>query len=229
MTTQNRTQAENRAFVRACVGTPEPELYGDVRDRIETGDLFMFSGTHWLSGVIRWASHSDYSHCGLAAWWNDSLMVLQADHDGIEARPVSEKIYGKPRAEIEARKLRDTAAGYKGVVDWWRLVPPEASQVSREALLRSSIDLLGGKFATLGLARVFVHTVFGTVRGHSELRGHPNAMFCSQFLSAAMRNAHWPDPAPAVPDHLTSPEHILAGGLYQFGARIHTSIATAAP
>lgn len=221
MSETRKTQREKRDSAQGKVATAAPRKYGEVRERIETGDLFMFSGDHPVSGLIRWASQSQYSHCGLAAWWGDSLMVLQADHDGIEARPVSEKIFGRPRNEILDRNER---GDYKGIVDWWRLVPPEGSQEapSRERLLASAIDLLGGDFATLGLVRVFFHTVFGRVQGHAELRSHPNAMFCSQFLSTAMRKAGWPDPAPRVPDHLTSPEHILSGGLYELGARIHT-------
>ncbi len=66
------------------VGTLQYKKY---RDQIDDGDVLCFSGRHWLSSFIRKLSHGSYSHAGLAFWWGDRLMVLQAEATpGVQAQ-----------------------------------------------------------------------------------------------------------------------------------------------
>jgi Permuted papain-like amidase enzyme, YaeF/YiiX, C92 family len=37
----------------------------NIRPHVKSGDLFFFSGDHWLSGLIRWRSKSAWSHVGM--------------------------------------------------------------------------------------------------------------------------------------------------------------------
>ena len=62
------------------------------------GDLF-------ASRIIRWATGSPYSHAGLAVWWNERLMVLEAVGKGVVVTPLSANV-----------------RGYHGDVEWFTSV-----------------------------------------------------------------------------------------------------------
>lgn len=52
--------------------------YSSVRAKIRDGDLLLFRRRRSLVGkLIAVAGRSDYSHPGMAAWWNGRLMCLE--------------------------------------------------------------------------------------------------------------------------------------------------------
>src|SRR4051812_24347410 len=40
--------------------------YSEVKDRVRTGDVFLFQGRRWYSRIIRRHTESPYSHVGIA-------------------------------------------------------------------------------------------------------------------------------------------------------------------
>lgn len=221
---QKLSVRQARQVVNEAMSRPKFRDYtvkDGVRLDIRDGDLFMFSGESVVSKLIRAVSGSRYSHVGIAAWWGGRLMILQSDGDGIEARPVSEKIFGVSYGEADRRGLFKKRTGYHGRVDWFPVKEGLVTDAEREALLTVAIKMLGGRFDTSGLFRVFVLTSLGRITGRAELEHHPNSMFCSQFVSKALRDAGWRDPNGEVPDHLTSPEHLLKSKMYADGTTVY--------
>src|SRR3990170_4401735 len=52
--------------------------YPLARSKIRDGDLLLFRRGHGLLGhLIATAGRSDYSHAGMAAWWQRRLMYLE--------------------------------------------------------------------------------------------------------------------------------------------------------
>jgi hypothetical protein len=66
--------------------------YKDVRSEIKNGDILMYKGRKLLAKIIRLFTHSEYSHAGIAVWWNKRLMVLEAVGKGVVVTPLSRNI-----------------------------------------------------------------------------------------------------------------------------------------
>ena len=59
--------------------------YRTVRAAIHDGDILLFSGRKPFSLLIRVLTRSRYSHAGIAAWWGERLMVMEAGVGGVHA------------------------------------------------------------------------------------------------------------------------------------------------
>src|SRR3990172_11256167 len=79
--------------------------YEEIRDQITNGDVLMYKGSGIVSSIIQWATRSPYSHAGIAARWNERLMVLEAKGRGVVASPFSRNI-----------------EEYRGDVEWFSCV-----------------------------------------------------------------------------------------------------------
>lgn len=66
--------------------------YGEYRSLIKNGDVLLYRGTGLTSNLIQKISGSPYSHVGIAAWWNDRLMVLEAVGKGVVASTLSDNL-----------------------------------------------------------------------------------------------------------------------------------------
>src|SRR5512139_2424038 len=66
--------------------------YGQSRSQIRNGDVLLYRGRSWESRVVRWATGSRYSHAGIAAWWNNRLMVMEAVGKGVVVTPISQNV-----------------------------------------------------------------------------------------------------------------------------------------
>jgi hypothetical protein len=152
--------------------TPANQLqYGDIRSRVEDGDVILFRGTVFLSRVIERASQGTYSHCGIAANWGERKMLLQAELlDGVQAVPMS------------------VAVGtYSGRTDWYKIAPAWRGKLDLAALLAEARADLGLTYATSDLLRVAAHTLFGA--GLPADCDNPHALFCSQYVARCFRKA----------------------------------------
>jgi hypothetical protein len=66
--------------------------YEACRALIKNGDVLLYRGTGITSRLIKTISRSEYSHVGIAAWWNNRLMVLEAVGKGVVASALSENL-----------------------------------------------------------------------------------------------------------------------------------------
>jgi hypothetical protein len=148
--------------------------YGDIRDRVEDGDIVLFRGTVFLSRAIERISHGAYSHCAIAAAWGERKMILQAElMGGVQAVPMS------------------VAVGtYRGRVDWYKIRPEWRAKLDMRTLLAEARADLGLTYATSDLLRVAAHSLFGA-RLPDDC-DNPHALFCSQYVARCFRKAGLP-------------------------------------
>ncbi len=168
-----------------------PLTYGHVRDQISDGDILMFVGNGPISRFIRWGSDGSYSHCGIACWEQDELMVFQAVFNGLQYVRAS-----------------DCVRKYNGRVDWWKLRPEEAADVDRRAILEQARRHLGKPFATLAMIRLMWLIARGHYRADAVERANrppPPSMFCSWYVSRCYRVGGGVDLVPEAADRCTSP------------------------
>lgn len=156
--------------------------YQQVRDAIEDGDVLLFQGASLFSRLIRWATRSRYSHSGIALWWNDRLMVLEATTPEVRVMPVSILVGHYPRVDL-----------YKPI-----------SKVSHVAVFEAASETLGKRYAVWTIVR-YARRILFRLRGGGDPRKPPDKFVCSQLVSFAYREAGI-DLDPANPDEFTTPE-----------------------
>lgn len=167
----------------------ETAQYGEFRGKILDGDILCFSGDHWLSGLIRRLSHGRYSHGGLAFWWDERLMVLQAEAGpGVQALPASRAI-----------------AHYGGSVDWYPLQARYRSDEFKARLTEVAMLRLGDPYSLLDLVRIGLHYAIGT--GLPKETRTKHRFVCSQYVAHCYHEAGL-DLAPKRPDIGTTPEDL---------------------
>ena len=105
--------------------------YEEIRDQIKNGDVLMYKGRGLISSIIRWATRSPYSHAGIAARWNERLMVLEAKGRGVVATSFS-------------RNIKE----YRGDVEWFSCVR-EISDEGRLNMVIFAQEELGKSYGRL--------------------------------------------------------------------------------
>jgi len=165
-------------------------VYEQVRGSIVTGDVLLFSGRGPFSRLIRWGSGSRYSHCGMASWEGERLMVFHAVIRGVRHEPAS-------------RAVRR----YNGRVDWFSLEPDLHAGIDRDGIIREARGNLGKPFAVTDMLRLMWLMARGDYRVGGDERVVP-AMFCSWYVSHCYRVGGGLDLVPEVPDRCTSPAMI---------------------
>ena len=187
----------------ASSAAPLPDIpvkYDDIRDRVEDGDVILFRGTVLLSRVIERVSHGDYSHCAIAANWEERKMLLQAELvGGVQAVPMS------------------VAVGtYNGRVDWYKIAPAWRAKLDMAMLMAEARANLGLSYARHELVRAAGHFLFGAKLPSDP--DNPSALFCSQYVERCFRKAGLP--LSKDTDDGTSPAEIAASDVLQFKGTI---------
>jgi len=163
--------------------------YAEYRGQISDGDVLCFSGRHWLSRFIQYLSHGRYSHGGLAFWWEDRLMVLQAvARPGVQALPASRAI-----------------AQYDGDVDWYPLALEFRTDKFVTDITEVAMDRIGDPYSLLDLVRVGLHYLVGTGLPKEKRSGH--RFVCSQYVAYCYSEIGL-DLKPDRPDIGTTPEDL---------------------
>ena len=178
--------------------------YDSVRAAIQTGDILLFVGNGPISRLIRWGSDATYSHCGIAAWEGQRLMLFHAVIHGVKYVSASESV-----------------DRYNGRVDWWTLRPDVAAPLDREGVVREAQRHLGKPFAVAGLLRLMVQITRGRYRSDTDLAETPAAMFCSWYVSHCYRIGGGVDLVPESADDCTSPAQIENSELLQLRGTLH--------
>lgn len=139
--------------------------YDDVRGQIRNGDIFMYKGKAIFSSIIQWVTHSPYSHAGVAAWWNERLMVMEARSNGVVASSFSRSI-----------------GRYKGEAEWFSCVK-EISDEDRLRMVIFAQEELGksyGRWKTILLG--FRTLLEWDLDKRDRLRAE-NKLFCSEYVA----------------------------------------------
>jgi hypothetical protein len=170
--------------------------YAQVRDQIKNDDVLMYKGRGLVSSVIRWVTHSPYSHAALAVWWNQRLMVMEAKGQGVIVNPTS-------------RSIRH----YRGDVEWFSC-KKEISEDDRLSMVIFAQEELGKSYGRwkailLGIKILFEHDLEKRDRLKREKR-----LFCSEYV-AQIYNFIGLDLKKGRSDRFTKPDDIANSPLLE--------------
>jgi hypothetical protein len=165
------------------------QWYDEARAGIRSGDVLMYRGHGPISRLIRLATGSPYSHAGIAARWNDRLMVMEAVGKGVVVTPLSANV-----------------TGYHGSVELFTAVP-EISDEVRERMIRYAQEELGKEYGrwnaiVLGLRLLLKRGIEARDRLRRDRR-----LFCSHYV-AQVYNVGGHDLKRGVSDRFMSPGDI---------------------
>ena len=148
--------------------------YHEVRRDIKDGDILLYKGrglfrSGFIPTLVQWVTRSPYSHAGLAAWWNDRLMVIEAIGNGVIVNPVS--------LSLER---------YHATVGWFSLKEEISDEKRREMILYTQKQL--GKGYAVWLAFWFmIKMLFGGKVDRSDRFKEEPSFYCSQFVAQVYR------------------------------------------
>ena len=179
------------------------QRYKEARSEIETGDVLLFKGRGLLSRIIVWGSGQQYSHAGIAAWWEKRLFVMESVGQGVRIAPV-----------------RLAVNEYAGRVDWYSLRREAASKLDRRKLIHVAQENLSLPYSTHGLLRLAWLMLVRSDRKGEDGKEKAPALFCSEYVSCCYRSAG-ADLCPGVPDSMTTPGDIAGSPLLEFRSVLH--------
>lgn len=163
--------------------------YEDVRSHIKDGDVLMFRGGYRISSLIKWFTISDYSHAGIAVWWNKRLMVMEADKPGVVVTTLKRKI-----------------SVYRGKVEWF-VCNRDISQDDRMKMVIFAQDELGKSFAKWRALLFGLKARLGIELNAIDKLTKHDKLFCSEYVANIYRQADI-DLAEDKADEFTSPKNI---------------------
>jgi hypothetical protein len=168
--------------------------YADIRGSIQDGDILLFKGRGLLSRLISMFTRSDYTHSGIAVWWNERLMVLEAVGKGVWAVPLSWRL-----------------ATYKGWAYWWTPDEDKLSEaeivLNRAGIVTTAKLELGKEYASWLLVRMARRLLLRVRGGGADPLRPPDKLLCSQYVSHAYRSGNL-DLIADEPDSFTTPAHL---------------------
>ena len=141
--------------------------YDTYRSMIKNGDVLLYSGTDPVSKLIQSISDSEYSHAGIAVWWNDRLMVLEAQTKG-----------------VVASRLSDNLKKYNGGVDYY-WCKKDITDDKRTQMVAFAQEQLGKEYNYIKVAASGLRAALGlSMKNQDGSFKHPaGKYFCSQFVS----------------------------------------------
>ena len=172
--------------------------YSDYRQQINNADVLLYRGTDFTSRMIRTLTKSAYSHAGLAVWWNDRLMVLEAVGNGVVAMPLSINL-----------------AKHHGGIDLFQSKTLIADS-DRLDMVRFAQEQLGKAYAFFQLAIFGGRLLCGARMSSQEPRanGAYGEYFCSEYVSHTYLKANI-DLVVACGAHFTSPDDLACSPALQ--------------
>jgi hypothetical protein len=139
--------------------------YEEIRDQIKNGDVLMYKGRGLISSIIQWATRSPYSHAGIAARWNERLMVLEAKGRGVVASPFS-------------RNVKE----YRGDVEWFSCIR-EISEEGRLNMVIFAQEELGKHYGRLKTIWLGLRTLFERDMEKRDRLKKESKLFCSEYVA----------------------------------------------
>ena len=139
--------------------------YEEIRLQIKNGDVFLYREKGIVAGIIRWLTHSTYSHAGIAVWWNERLMVMEAVMRGVRITPLSRNIYQ-----------------HKGSVEWYSC-KKEISDEDRLRMVIFAQEELGKRYAAWKAILLGWKVLSKRDLGERDHLRRENKLFCSQYVA----------------------------------------------
>lgn len=154
----------------------------------------MYRGRSLPSRVIQWATQSPYSHAGLAAWWNNRLMVMEAVSKGVVVTTLSANV-----------------RSYHGDVEWFTCVE-EIPEADRIRMIEFAQQELGKEYAKWKALLLGLRILFQKGREQRDRLRRERQLFCSHYV-AQVYNAVGKDLKKGVSDRFMSPADVAGSPL----------------
>lgn len=150
--------------------------YEDVRDALRTGDIVFCSGTYIFSGIIRWFTHSTWSHCGIV-YQDETLnrvFILESETlIGVRLAPLSKYL----------RDYHGRNRPYKGRMIIGRLQPePDPKEIKKAICF--GMDELTKPYDNFEILRIAIRILFRIGR-----RKRDRKYICSELVYECFRRA----------------------------------------
>jgi hypothetical protein len=139
--------------------------YDVIRPQIRNGDVLMFKGKYRSSFLIKWLTKSSYSHAGIAVWWNERLMIMEAVMSGVRVAPLSRNVYQ-----------------HKDNVEWFSC-KKEISEEDRLKMIIFAQEELGKSYARWKAVLFGVKVLFKRDLSEKDELRMENKLFCSQYVA----------------------------------------------
>jgi hypothetical protein len=139
--------------------------YAAERQHIQNGDVLLYRGQGPVSSIIRWATGSTYSHAGLAVWWNERLMVMEAMRRGVRVTTLSFNLNH-----------------YNGSVEWYTSHSPIPAD-QRLDLIRYAQLELGKRYAFWSVFKLGLLVLFGGHIDPQDELARNDTLFCSLYVA----------------------------------------------
>lgn len=192
LTKRLRQRSTDKALGRFR-GQQLPVSYREGRRRFRTGDILCFRGQGLGSYLIRWATRSVYSHCGLTYVFEDRVYCLEA----------------VGAAGVRLALMSTLIDRYDGGVDYFDVIGPDDGQ--RKRALGFAFQQLGRVYDNRGILR-FARAIL--MRNRDPKPFEDQDWFCSELVAAAYSEAGFP----LVPLHAsyTSPQDLAGSNKLRF-------------
>jgi hypothetical protein len=139
--------------------------YNEARLQIRNGDVIMYTGKKILPRLISWLTRSPYSHAGIAVWWNERLMVMEAVMRGVTIAPLSRNI-----------------CQHHGNVEWFTC-KKEISEEERLKMVIFAQEELGKNYARWKAVLFGLKILLNTNLSRKDQLRMENKLFCSQYVA----------------------------------------------
>jgi hypothetical protein len=139
--------------------------YEEVRPQIQNGDVIMYTGKKILPRLIGWLTRSPYSHAGIAVWWNERLMIMEAVMRGVRVASLSRNIYQ-----------------HKGNVEWFSC-KKEIAEEDRLRMVIFAQEELGKSYARWKAVLFGLKVLFKRDLSKKDELRMENKLFCSQYVA----------------------------------------------
>ena len=139
--------------------------YEEVRLQIKNGDVIMYTGKKNFARLISWLTRSPYSHAGIAVWWNERLMVMEAVMRGVTIAPLSHNIFQHHR-NVE-----------------WFTCKKEISEEDRLKMVIFAQEELGKSYARWKAVLFGLRVLFKRDLSKKDELRMENKLFCSQYVA----------------------------------------------
>lgn len=177
-----------------------PVAYADARSQIRDLDVIAFEGRGFVSSGIRLVTGGSVTHVGVAAWWGQSLMLIES------------REWRGGRAVLLSGEIPPD-----GVL--WYSPTDDVGAERAAAALEWVRGATGAGYSYDGIRRFLRRALrlpFGTPAEDRRTRG---ARFCSELVSAVYREAGV-DLRPDLPDAATDPAALVASPYLRLRGRI---------
>ncbi len=164
-------------------------LYQSVRADILDGDVLLYRGSGFFAKMIQVVTRSKYSHTGVAAWWNNRLMVLEAVNRGVMVTPLSKNI-----------------ESYHGDIEWYS-TKTDLSSEQRSDMVDFAQQELGKEYDYLKAFWLGLVFLLRRPKDPNDALIKATKLFCSYYV-AQIYNSVGIDLQPELSDRHMAPKDI---------------------